>query len=175
MKLIFRCHLFTKNFCSSSSCPCHVTNFSFVRKTSWTKKKWKTEDSSQIPTSTLWPCCNRRPLLHRQRHHRQLRRVPDSEVCWDSGNHFWAGKQPKRKLKQRQGVNFMNILRTIFSYDCCYGSFFCVHVTREKLPKQRLYKKFVHKMLMKLTTVKIRSHLLALASEVKPILRRLDR
>ncbi len=32
-----------------------------------------------------------------------------------------------------------------------FGSFFYVHVTREKLPKRRLYKKFVHKMLMKLT------------------------
>ncbi len=30
--------------------------------------------------------------------------------------------------------------------------FFSVHVTREKLPKQRSYENFVRKMLMKLTT-----------------------
>jgi hypothetical protein len=52
----------------------------------------------------------------------------------------------------REGVNFINILRTNFLYECCFGSFFYVHVTREKLPKQRSYKKFVHKMMMKLTT-----------------------
>jgi len=34
----------------------------------------------------------------------------------------------------------------------CFGSFFYVHVTREKLAKQRSYENFVSKMLMKLTT-----------------------
>ncbi len=47
-----------------------------------------------------------------------------------------------------EGVNFINILRTYF---CRFGSFFYINVTREKLPKQRLYEKFVRKMLMKLT------------------------
>ncbi len=32
----------------------------------------------------------------------------------------------------RQGVNFINILRTNFSYKCCFGSFFYIHVTRKK-------------------------------------------
>jgi len=41
-----------------------------------------------------------------------------------------------------------------FSYKCRFGSFFYVHVIREKLPKQCSYKKIVHKMLMKLTTGK---------------------
>jgi hypothetical protein len=50
------------------------------------------------------------------------------------------------------GVNFIKILRTNFSYQCCFGSFFYVHVTREKLPKQHSYKKFVGEMLMKLLT-----------------------
>jgi len=36
--------------------------------------------------------------------------------------------------------HFINILRTNFSYERRLGSFFYVHVTREKLPKQRLYK-----------------------------------
>jgi len=49
------------------------------------------------------------------------------------------------------GVNFINILLTNFSNERCFGSFFYVHVTRKKLTKQRLYKKFVCKMLMKLT------------------------
>jgi len=39
-----------------------------------------------------------------------------------------------------------------FSYKRHFGSFFYVHVTREKLPKRRSYEKFVRKMLMKLTT-----------------------
>jgi len=38
------------------------------------------------------------------------------------------------------GVNFINILRTNFSYECCFGSFFYRHVTRETLPKRRSYK-----------------------------------
>jgi len=48
------------------------------------------------------------------------------------------------------GVNFINILRTNFLYERLFGSFFYVHVTREKLPKQHLDKKFLIKMLMKL-------------------------
>jgi len=39
------------------------------------------------------------------------------------------------------GVNFINILRTNFSYENHFGSFFYVHVTREMLRKQRSYKK----------------------------------
>jgi len=36
-------------------------------------------------------------------------------------------------------------------YERRFGSFFYIHVTGEKLPKRRLYKKFPRKMLMKLT------------------------
>jgi len=50
------------------------------------------------------------------------------------------------------GVNFINILRSNSLYERCFGSFFYEHVTREKLLKQHSYRKFVHKMLMKLTT-----------------------
>jgi len=57
----------------------------------------------------------------------------------------------------RPGVNFINILRTNFSYECRFGSFFYLHVTRKKLPKQRSYEKFVSKMLMKLTPVFLKS------------------
>jgi len=49
------------------------------------------------------------------------------------------------------GVNFINILRTNFLFEGRFGSFFYVHVTREKLPNQRSYEKVVRKMLMKLT------------------------
>jgi len=38
-----------------------------------------------------------------------------------------------------------------FLYECRFGSFFYVHVSREKMPKQCSCKKFVRKMLMKLT------------------------
>ncbi len=54
------------------------------------------------------------------------------------------------------GVNFINILHTIFLYERQFGSFFYVHVTREKLPKQRLFEKFVRKMLMKLIIGQLR-------------------
>jgi len=57
------------------------------------------------------------------------------------------------RLQMISGVNFINILHTNFSYKHCFGSFFYVHITREKLLKQRSYEKFVRKMLMKLTTV----------------------
>jgi len=48
-------------------------------------------------------------------------------------------------------VNFINILRTHFSYESASRSIFYLHVTREKLPKRILYEKVVLKMLMKLT------------------------
>ncbi len=48
-------------------------------------------------------------------------------------------------------VNFINILRTNFSYEHCFGSLFYIHATREKLLKQCLYKKCIRKILMKLT------------------------
>jgi len=51
----------------------------------------------------------------------------------------------------RLWVDFINILHTNFLYERYFGSFFYIHVTREKLPKWHLYKKFVRKMLMKLT------------------------
>ncbi len=60
---------------------------------------------------------------------------------------------PCSKLKNNLswGVNFINILHTNFSYKHCFGSFFYVHVTKEKLPKQCSYKKNVRNMLMKLS------------------------
>jgi len=77
----------------------------------------------------------------------------DSQVI--SVLHFWDLLPKKAALKTLMkltlGVNFINILRTNFSYKCCFGSFFYINVTRGKLPKQRLYKKFMSKMLMKLT------------------------
>ncbi len=48
-------------------------------------------------------------------------------------------------------VNFINIWHTKNSYKICFGSFFYIHVTRDKLPKQRSYKKRGRKTLMKLT------------------------
>jgi hypothetical protein len=52
-------------------------------------------------------------------------------------------------------VNFINILRAKFTYESLFGSFFYLHVTREKLPKRHSYVKFARKLLMKLTTVLI--------------------
>ncbi len=49
------------------------------------------------------------------------------------------------------GVNLINVPRAHFLYECHFGSFFYVHVIREKLPKQFLYQKFVRITLMKLT------------------------
>jgi len=52
------------------------------------------------------------------------------------------------------GVNFTNVLSTIFLYECRFGSFFSsyMYVTCmwKKLPKRHSCKKFVRKMLMKL-------------------------
>jgi len=51
--------------------------------------------------------------------------------------------------KERTRCQFHQHFNTNFSYKRCFSSFFSVHVTREKLPKQRSYEKFVPKMLMK--------------------------
>ncbi len=57
----------------------------------------------------------------------------------------------KSSKSSRQRVNFINIIRMPFSFECHFGSFFYLLAAREKLPKQRLYTKFVCIMLMKLT------------------------
>jgi len=48
-------------------------------------------------------------------------------------------------------VNFINVICARFLYEHHFGSFYYVHVTREKLLKQRSYKKFACITLMKLT------------------------
>jgi hypothetical protein len=58
--------------------------------------------------------------------------------------------------------SYIFILRLNFLYERCFSSFFYIHVTREKLQKQHSYKKFVRKMLMKLTTgVKFLHHFMS--------------
>jgi len=59
--------------------------------------------------------------------------------------------------RQNTGVNFINILRT----NVVFSSFFYVHVSIEKLSKQHSNEKFVHKMLMKLTTADKIFHVLS--------------
>ncbi len=54
-------------------------------------------------------------------------------------------------MKSTPGVNFINVKPTNFLYKRHFGSFYYVHVTRKKLPKQRSYEKFMHLTLMKLT------------------------
>jgi hypothetical protein len=57
----------------------------------------------------------------------------------------------KRLMKLTTGIDVINILHTNFSYERCFGSFFHVHVTRKKLPKNDFHtKKCVRKRLMKL-------------------------
>ncbi len=60
---------------------------------------------------------------------------------------------PSQSLYVCTGVNFINILFTNFLYERHFSSFFYVHLTREKLPKQNSYKIFLHKMLRKFTTI----------------------
>ncbi len=60
---------------------------------------------------------------------------------------------PDRYKKITPLVNFINIFRTNFSYRCCLVSFSIVTCMQNQRPKRRLYEKFVHRMLMKLTTV----------------------
>jgi len=43
--------------------------------------------------------------------------------------------------KNLPGVNFINILGTIFLQEHCFGSFFYVHVTREKAAKTTFVQK----------------------------------
>ncbi len=52
---------------------------------------------------------------------------------------------------QQPTVNFINIIQVGFCTKRRFGSFFYMHVTRKKLPKQLLYKKPARIMLMKLT------------------------
>jgi len=54
----------------------------------------------------------------------------------------------------RTAVNFINILRTNFSYE---RRFFYIHVTRKKLQKRSSFKKFARTTLMKLTPACLQS------------------
>jgi len=54
----------------------------------------------------------------------------------------------KTLVKLTLGVNFINFIRTLFSYKHWTHN---VHVTRKKLLKRRSYEKIVRKTLMKLT------------------------
>jgi len=54
-------------------------------------------------------------------------------------------------VKLTPAVNFINIFYARFLYKSLFGSIFYLHVGREKLPKRHLYKKFMHKILAKLT------------------------
>jgi hypothetical protein len=70
---------------------------------------------------------------------------------------FWSQNigakcECKMLMKLTPGVNFINIIRANFSYECLFGSFLRTYVRRKKLPnRQCTYEKFVRKMLMKLT------------------------
>ncbi len=60
--------------------------------------------------------------------------------------------------KDLPGVNFINIIRANFSYECLFGSFLRTYVRTYvekscRIDNVRTYKKFVRKMLMKLTAV----------------------
>ncbi len=59
---------------------------------------------------------------------------------------FPVYKLPSSKVEICTGVNFFNVNRSNFLYQCHFGSFYYIHVTREKLVKQHLYKKFVCKI-----------------------------
>ncbi len=65
---------------------------------------------------------------------------------WRGHSQFWMLPYQNYPV-----VNFINVLRANFMYKSLFGSFFYLHVTREKLLKRRLYKKCGRKMLMKLT------------------------
>jgi len=56
-----------------------------------------------------------------------------------------------RPYKENVGVNFINILRASFLPIFLHQKLLSQNVTREKVSKALLYKRFVHKMLMKLT------------------------
>ncbi len=64
---------------------------------------------------------------------------------------FWRTSQHPERCWQ--GVNFINILLGNFQHERCFGSFSLVTSMQKKLPKRHSYKKFVRKMLMKLTIV----------------------
>ncbi len=81
-------------------------------------------------------------------------------VIWHSFCYLETGKTRKREVSLGHDsttcgkpslVNFINVLRANFTNKSLFGSFFYLHVTREKLLKRRLYITFACKMLMKLT------------------------
>ncbi len=57
------------------------------------------------------------------------------------GSNFFKAKVSSKSLLPV--VNFIKMIGTHFLYKRCFGSFFYIHVTRKKLPKQHSYEKFV--------------------------------
>jgi len=68
----------------------------------------------------------------------------------------------KTLMKLTPAVNFINVLCANFMYECLFGSYFNLNVTREKVPKKHLYEKLAHIMLMKLTPGVVLASLLKL-------------
>jgi len=73
----------------------------------------------------------------------------------------------KRLSASLTGVNFSNVRRTNFSYKHRFSSFYYLHVTRNKLPKWRSYKKFARLTLMKLTPGFIELHVIAFSKKLR--------
>jgi len=66
-------------------------------------------------------------------------------------------------VKLAPAVNFINVKRTNFSYECRISAAFSSYMYTEK---RRSYKKFVCKMLMKLAPVRVRVQANVFALEV---------
>jgi hypothetical protein len=54
-------------------------------------------------------------------------------------------------IRLTPAVNFINIIQACFSYECPFGSFYYVHVTRKKAAEKTFVQKSARIMLMKLT------------------------
>jgi len=67
------------------------------------------------------------------------------------------------------GVNFINVKRARFSYECHFGSFsLLTYIRRKKLPKWCLYEKCVRIMLMKLTAARWKKPFSGTVKSVRP-------
>ncbi len=88
----------------------------------------------------------------------EVSRLNEKISGFEEKSRFRSGTRVKRRIRRldetfitREGVNFINVNHANFLYEHRFRSFYYVHITREKLPKQHLYKKFACIMLMKLT------------------------
>jgi len=81
---------------------------------------------------------------------------------WKKVSEVWNSTNKSAISIHISVVNFINVLHANFTYKSLFGSFFYLHVTREKLLKKCLYEKFAQKNVDEIDTWREKSNVISI-------------